>query len=101
MAVLVLMSQNLALSPVSATAQKREGQKYSLVHSHCVQLTLRPPLQFKHSPNMASTNFSCFLKELNLLLYVFQIILKSYRQGFHNVGGGKIWAGEWNDHGHN
>ena len=33
MAVLVLMSQNLALSPVSATAQKREGQKYSLVHN--------------------------------------------------------------------
>ena len=40
MAVLVLMSQNLALSPVSATAHKRERQKYSLVHSHCVQLTL-------------------------------------------------------------
>ena len=42
-------------------------------------------------------------KELNLLLYVFQlqiIILKSYRQGFHNVGGGKIWAAEWNGHGH-
>ena len=44
---------------------------------------------------MASTNFSWLGKELNLLLYVFQrqiIILKSYRQNFHNVGGGKIWA---------
>ena len=53
---------------------------------------------------MVSSNFSLLGKELNLLLYVFQrhiIILKSYRQGFHNVGGGKIWAGEWNDHGHN
>ena len=33
MAVLVLMSQNLVLSPVSATAQKREGQSTHLYHS--------------------------------------------------------------------
>ena len=55
-------------SPYQPRRRSARGKKYSLVHSHCVQLTLRPPLQFKYSPNMASTNFSCFLKRTKFII---------------------------------